>query len=93
VVRKETALVAPDAEVIDQQGARDCRLLGRVEVSFEGGEEVGDIAIEIANFARDGTDELGLVGWEVCEGLRAFGVLDLDCVVWALVDVYLTCFS
>lgn len=81
MVREETALVSPDAEMVDQQGARDSRCLGRVEASFEGGKEVGDIAIEITNFARDGTDELGLVGWEVCEGLRAFGVLDLDWVV------------
>lgn len=81
MVREEAALVAPDAEMVDQQGARDSRRLGGVEASFKGDKEVGDIAIEITNFARDGTDELGLVGWEVCEGLRAFGVLDLDWVV------------
>lgn len=81
MVRKETALVTPDTEMIDQQRARNSRLLGWVEVSFEGGKEVGDVAVEIANFARDGTDELGLVWREVCEGLRAFGMLDLAWVI------------
>lgn len=33
--------------------------------------------VEGADFAGDGADEIGLVGWEVGEGLGAFGVLDL----------------
>lgn len=35
------------------------------------------MAVEVAHFACDGSDEVGLVGWEVGEGLGAFGVLGL----------------
>jgi hypothetical protein len=52
--------------------------LGRVEDTFEGGEEVSDVAVQVADFAGDGPDKLSLVGREVCERLGAFGVLDLD---------------
>ena len=40
VVREETPFVAPHAEVVDEERARDGWVGGRDEGSFEGGEEV-----------------------------------------------------
>lgn len=63
--------------MVDEEGARDCGVGGGIEGAFEGGEEGGDVVVERADFSRHGADEVGLVGWEVVEGLGAFGVLDL----------------
>lgn len=54
------------------------RGLGRgIEGAVEGGEGGGDVGVEGADFAGDVADEVGLVGREGGEGLRAFGVVDL----------------
>jgi hypothetical protein len=83
VIRKETALVAARADVVDEQGAGGRWVRGGVEAAAEGFEEAGDVAVEIADFAGDGAYQFGLVGGEVDEGLRAFGVLDL----WVLLAI------
>lgn len=67
--------------MVDEEGAGDGRLGGGVEGAFEGGEKTCNVTIKIAQFAGYGADHFGLVGWEVNEGLGAFGMLDL----WHLV--------
>lgn len=37
------------------------------------------MSVEIAYLVGDGADEVGLIWWEVGEGLDAFGVLNLGC--------------
>lgn len=85
MVRHEAALVAAHAEVVDEQGAGGGWVGGGIEGAFEGVEEAGDIAVEIADFAGYGADDLGLVGWEMGEGLGALRMLDLG--GWVLVSV------
>jgi len=77
VVCEETALVAAHAEVVYEEGAGSGRVCGGVEGRAVGSEDGGDVAVEVADFADDGAREVGGVGWEVREGLDAFGVLDL----------------
>lgn len=68
MVCEKTALVAPDAQVVDEQAAGGCGVGGGVEGAVEGGEERGDGGVEFANFADGGADEVGLVGGEGWEG-------------------------
>lgn len=68
--------------MVDEEGAGDGRLGGGIEEAFEGGEEMRNVTVKIAQFAGYGADHFGLVGWEVNEGLGAFGMLDL----WQLVS-------
>ena len=63
--------------MVHQKGAGDGGVCGGIEAAFEGGEEVRDVAVEVAHFAGHGADHFGLVGGEVGEGLCAFGMLDL----------------
>ena len=63
--------------MVHQKGAGDGGVRGGIETAFEGGEEVRDVAVEVAHFAGYGADHFGLVGGEVGEGLCAFGMLDL----------------
>ena len=63
--------------MVHQKGAGDGWVRGGIETAFERGKEVRDVAVEVAHFAGYGADHLGLVGGEVGEGLRAFGMLDL----------------
>lgn len=77
MVRHEAALVAAHAEVVDQQGAGGGWVGGGIEGAFEGVEEAGYIAVEIADFAGYCADDLGLVGWKMREGLGALRMLDL----------------
>ena len=66
--------------MVDEQGTGR----GLVIVGVEGaaavgvaGEDVGGVAVEVADFADDGAYEFGCVGGEVGELLGAFGLLDL----------------
>jgi hypothetical protein len=77
VVRHQAALVAAHAEVVDQQGAGGGWVGGGIEGALERVEKAGYIAVEIADFAGYRADDLGLVGWEMGEGLGAFRMLDL----------------
>lgn len=45
MVGQETSLVAARAEVVDEEGARNVRLGGGIEASFEGREETSNVAI------------------------------------------------
>ena len=63
--------------MVHQKGAGDGWVCGGIETALEGGEEVRDVAVEVAHFAGYGADHFGLVGGEVGEGLCAFGMLDL----------------
>lgn len=49
-------------------------------MAMEGFENIGDIAVQVADFTSDGADNVGLIDREVFEGLFAFGVLDLESV-------------
>jgi hypothetical protein len=63
--------------MVDEQGAGGGWVGGGIEGAFEGVEEAGHIAVEIADFAGYRADDLGLVGWEMGEGLGALRMLDL----------------
>jgi len=60
----------------EQQGGQR-GVLGRVKV-WIGLEGLSDIAVEVANFTRDFSNELRLIGWEMSKRLCAFSVLDLS---------------
>lgn len=63
--------------MVHEQGAGG-RGFGRgIEGALEGGQERRYVGVEGADFADYIEDEVGLVGGESGEGLRAFGVLDL----------------
>ena len=66
--------------MVDQQRARGRRFGRGVELRApcEGFQEARDVLVEFADFADYGVDEVGLVGGQGGEGLRAFGVLDLN---------------
>jgi hypothetical protein len=51
VVRQETALVATHAEVVDEEGVCGGGIRGGIEVVGEGCEDLGDVAVEVADFA------------------------------------------
>mgnify|MGYP007115615049 CR=1 FL=1 len=78
VVREETAFVAAYGEMVYQHGAGDRGVCGRVEIAFKGRKKGIDVAVEFADLVGDSAYKVGLVGWEVGEGLSAFGVLDLQ---------------
>ena len=51
--------------MIDEDKACSRRLGGRVERTGEGSEDIGDVFVEIAYFTGYGTNDFGLVGWEM----------------------------
>jgi len=77
VVRQQAALVAPHRQVRDQQRARRIWGGGGVERAAEGCQQCGGGAVLRAHFPHDRLDQLGLVGWEGGERLRALRVLNL----------------
>ena len=77
VVRQQAPLVAPHRQVRHQQRAGRVRRGGRVEGAAEGREKSRCGAVLRADFAHDGLGQLGLVGRERGESLRALGVLHL----------------
>ena len=77
MIGEQASLVPAHAEVVDEQAAGGGGVLGGIEGAFEGRAEGGDVFVEVADFACNGADELGLVGREVWEGLGALSVLDL----------------
>ena len=77
MVGEEAALVPAHAQVIDEEAA-GCGRVGRgVERAAEGREDGRGIGVEVANLADDGADKVGLVWWEVAQGARALGLVDL----------------
>lgn len=77
MICQQTSLIPPHAKVIHEGGGRGFRCRGGVEGAGIGGEDGGDVFVEVAHFAGHGADDFGLVGGEVGECLGAFGMLDL----------------
>lgn len=77
MVGQEAALVSPDGQVVDEEGA--CRgLLDRgVKGALERLQQAGHVPVQVADFACYGPDQLGLVWREMREVLCSFGVLNL----------------
>lgn len=61
--------------MICKKQSGECGVLGGVKVGI-GLEGLRHVAIEVADFTRDCSNELRLVRREVREGLCSFGVLD-----------------
>lgn len=88
VIRQQTTLVAPHAQMVHEQRACCRRVFGRVERALAGScfgvdgrkglENPRHVAVEVADFPYDRAHEFGLVRWEGGEGLGAFCMLDLE---------------
>lgn len=48
--------------MVDEEGAGNGGLLGRIEAALEGSQQACNIAVQVADLAGDGANEFGLVG-------------------------------
>lgn len=49
--------------MIDKDGTRGGWFRGGVEGAFKGGQDVGDVLVEVTYFARCFSDKLSLIMW------------------------------
>jgi hypothetical protein len=77
VVGQETTFVATHAQVVDQKSACCSGVLRGIERRTKGFQQRVDFSVEFADFTYYGTDELGLVGWELRESLGSLCMLHL----------------
>jgi hypothetical protein len=48
-----------------------------LEAALKGLQHVGDVLVQVSHLTCHGPHEFGLVGWQMCQVLRPFGMMDL----------------
>lgn len=77
MVGEQATFVPAHAEVIDKDRTGRSWFSRRVERAFKWSQNVRNVFVYIANLTRHGSDDLGLIGWQMCQCLGPFRMLHL----------------